>query len=180
MVIGVGPSGTCVKFGMRLLFRIGGNMAGVLIVYDSYFGNTEKVAQAICSTLGTDVLALRVGEVRPEHLQGLKLLIVGSPTRAFQPSDGTKRFLKSLPVGALSGVRVAAFDTRLPVEEAKSGLLKFLVGIFGYAAKPIGEKLKKSGGTLVVPPEGFYVKDSEGPLKDGELERAAVWAKTIL
>jgi hypothetical protein len=54
------------------------------------------------------------------------------------------------------------------------------VKLFGYAAKPIAYKLEKKGGSLVIPPEGFLVKASEGPLKDGELERAADWAKLII
>ncbi len=49
----------------------------------------------------------------------------------------------------------------------------------GYAAPRIVEALKKKGGNLVVPPEGFLVKDREGPLKEGELERAATWAKGL-
>jgi hypothetical protein len=32
---------------------------------------------------------------------------------------------------------------------------------------------------LVVPPEGFYVVDTEGPLLEGELDRAAVWARKL-
>ena len=51
--------------------------------------------------------------------------------------------------------------------------------IFGYAAKPIADRLEKKGGQLAVPPEGFYVTDTEGPLVEGELERAAEWARKI-
>lgn len=54
-----------------------------------------------------------------------------------------------------------------------------MVKIFGYAAEPIARQLMKKGGTLALPPEGFYVKASEGPLKDGELDRAAAWARQI-
>ncbi|MDW7650182.1 MAG: hypothetical protein SCK29_00780 [Bacillota bacterium] len=50
---------------------------------------------------------------------------------------------------------------------------------FGYAAKPIADKLVRKGGSLASTPEGFYVKDSEGPLKDGELKRAGDWAATL-
>ena len=45
---------------------------------------------------------------------------------------------------------------------------------------PIADKLEKKGGSLIIPPEGFFVKDSEGPLKDGEIERAVDWAKLII
>ena len=45
------------------------------------------------------------------------------------------------------------------------------VKIFGYAAKPIADRLTKKGGNLAVPAEGFYVGGTEGPLLEGELER---------
>lgn len=151
----------------------------VLIVYDSFFGNTEQVARAVGGVFGPDVTLARPADVQPSQLKGLKLLIVGSPTRAFRPSEATQKFLKSLSPGDLNGVQVAAFDTRISVDDTNSGFLKFMVKIFGYAAKPIADLLKKSGGSLAVPPEGFFVKDSEGPLKDGELERAASWARSI-
>jgi flavodoxin I len=51
------------------------------------------------------------------------------------------------------------------------------IKVFGYAAKPIADLLQKIGGEFSLPPEGFFVKDAEGLLKEGELERAAEWAK---
>jgi hypothetical protein len=33
---------------------------------------------------------------------------------------------------------------------------------------------------LIAPPEGFSVKGSEGPLKEGELERPAAWTRAIM
>jgi flavodoxin len=153
-----------------------------LVVYDSVFGNTEKVAQAMGQALGSqaEVQTLRVGDVKPEHLAGLDALIVGSPTRAFSPTAAIKNWLKSLPPNSLKGVKVAAFDTRIALSDVNSSLLTFMVKLFGYAAKPIGDRLAKKGGDLVLSPEGFFVKDSEGPLKDGELERAADWVKQII
>jgi flavodoxin len=152
------------------------------VVYDSVFGNTEKVAQAMGQALGSqgEVQTLRVGDVKPEHLTGLDALIVGSPTRAFSPTPAIKNWLKSLPPNSLKGVRIAAFDTRIALSDVNSSLLTFMVKLFGYAAKPIGDRLAKKGGDLVLSPEGFFVKDSEGPLKDGELERAADWVKQII
>jgi flavodoxin len=60
-----------------------------LVIYDSVFGNTEQIAQAIGNALGSqeDVKIVRVSNVKPEQLTGLKLLIVGSPTRQFRPTD---------------------------------------------------------------------------------------------
>jgi flavodoxin len=153
----------------------------VLVVYDSIFGNTEIIAQAIGNQFGTqsDAVTVRVGDVKPEQLTGLELLIVGSPTHAFRPTPAAITFLMNIPLNGLQGVKVAAFDTRIPVNETKNPLLIVLVKIFGYAAKPIAERLKKCGGEQVMPPEGFLVKASEGPLKEGELERAAGWGRQI-
>ncbi len=153
-----------------------------LVVYDSQFGNTEQIAQAIGNALGSqgDVETLRVGDAKPEQLAGLTLLVVGSPTQKFSPTGKTTNFLKSIPKNSLDGVRVAAFDTRFTVSEIeKVGILAFLVRMFGYAAQPIADRLEKKGGELVVPPEGFYVSGTEGPLLEGELERAADWARQI-
>jgi len=150
-----------------------------LVVYDSVFGNTEKVACAIRDSLGSDVEALHVGDVKHEQLTGLDYLVVGSPTRAFNPTKAITTFLKKIPGDSLKGVKVAAFDTRLATEDVNSSVLNVLVKFFGYAAKPIGDRLQKKGGNLAVPPEGFYVEGTEGPLKDGELERAAAWTKQI-
>jgi flavodoxin len=74
-----------------------------LVVYDSFFGNTERIAQSIGNALGLpeDVGVLRVVDVKPEQLAGSKLLIVGPPTRAFSPSPGIKKFLKSIPRNGL-------------------------------------------------------------------------------
>jgi flavodoxin len=155
-----------------------------LVVYDSFFGNTEQIAQAIGNALGNqaDVEIFRVSNVKPEQLTGLKLLIVGSPTRGFRPTPAISNLLKSILKNGLKGVKVAAFDTRFTMDEIESSvfILPILVNIFGYAAKPISDRLKKKGGELIVPPEGFFVEGTEGPLKEGELERAADWAKQIM
>lgn len=153
-----------------------------LIVYDSFFGNTEKIAQAIGNSLGSkeNIETLRVSEVKPEQLIGLELLIVGSPTRVFRPTKTIMDFINKIPLNVLKGVKVAAFDTRISTVDVNSRFLNILVKLFGYASKPIAYKLEKKEGSLIIPPEAFFVKASEGPLKDGELERAADWAKLIM
>jgi hypothetical protein len=55
-----------------------------------------------------------------------------------------------------------------------------MVSVFGYAAKPIADRLVRKGGELVGEPMGFIVLDAEGPLKEGELERAASWAEGLV
>jgi flavodoxin len=152
-----------------------------MVVYDSVHGNTEQVAQAVARALGSpeEVETHQVTEVDVEQLADLDILVVGAPTHALQPSPAAKAFLKSIPRGALNGVRVAGFDTRIDVEETGPGILIFMTRLFGYAAKPIADRLKKKGGDLVLPPAGFIVEDTEGPLREGELDRAAEWARGI-
>ena len=146
-----------------------------LVIYDSYFGNTEKIAQAVASQLGCE--AINVNEFKNIQVKDIDLLIVGSPTRAFNPSVNIKNFLNTLP--QLDGIKVGAFDTRIEAEKAPSKILRFLVKIFGYAAKPILKKLESKGGEKALEPVGFYVQDTEGPLREGEIERAKEWVGAL-
>ncbi len=148
-----------------------------LVVYDSVFGNTEKIARAIAAALGAQ--AVPAGQMTAGQLRGLDLLVVGSPTRRFRPTEGLAKFLNGLPKNHLTGVRVAAFDTRVVLETIDSKALRFLVDKGGYAASAIAKTLEKKSGVLAAPPEGFFVTGEQGPLKDGELERAAEWAVCI-
>ena len=139
-----------------------------LVLYDSAFGNTEQIARSIGRAITGDVEVLRIGECNPSTLESLDFLFVGSPTQAGKPTLAMRDFLNKVPEAALKKRRVAAFDTRL------SGKL---VGIFGYAAGKIANDLESKGAALASSPEGFFVNGKEGPLKEGELERAALWAK---
>jgi len=144
-----------------------------LIVYDSVYGNTEKIARAIAEaiTQPDEVKVLRAGEADPSELASIDLLIVGSPTHGGRPMPAVQEFLNKVTQPSLEGINVAAFDTRIQTK---------LVGVFGYAAGRIANNLKKKSGTLIASPEGFFVTGGKGPLKEGELERAAAWAKGML
>ena len=156
-----------------------------MIVYDSVYGNTEQIAQAIGGALGNpeDVAIIKASAFNPDQLVGLNLLIIGSPTQRFNSTLPVINLLKGISRNALKGVKVTAFDTRLTksnIEETPA--LAFFVRLWGqaaYAAKPLADKLRKKGGVLIAPPEGFYVEGMKGPLVQGELERAANWAKQI-
>lgn len=154
-----------------------------LVVYDSVYGNTEKAAQAIGDGLraaGADVTVSRAAELSPAYLSGVGLLVVGSPTQQFRPMKPILELLAAMPARALSGVRVAAFDTRMTEAEIKkNGILNFFVGMFGHAAKGIDGILVKKGGASITEPQGFYVAGMEGPLVDGELERATAWGRGL-
>jgi flavodoxin len=141
-----------------------------LVIYDSQYGNTEKIAKAIGGGIGGEVKVVRFGEVKAAELGSYDLLIVGSPTQGGRYTMSMKDFLDVIPSDALKNVRVASFDTRLKTK---------LVKIFGYAATRIADTLTIKGGNLVAPAEGFLVKSAKGPILGGELERAAAWAKAI-
>jgi flavodoxin len=143
-----------------------------LIVYDSVHGNTAQIAQAIGNALAGEVSVRRAGEAAGADVKALDLLVVGSPTHGGWFTEAVKGWLDQAPATALQGIRVAAFDTRTPPT--------ILSRIFGYAAPRIADRLEKKGGTLLVPPEGFFVQGIKGPLNEGELERAADWAKKIV
>jgi len=142
-----------------------------LIVYDSVYGNTEKIARAIAEAItpSGEVKVLRVDEASPSELASIDLLVVGSPTHGGRPTPAVQGLINKVP--KLQGINVAAFDTR---SQAK------LARVFGNAAGRIARNLKGKGGVLIAPPEGFFVTGTKGPLKEGELERAAGWAKAIL
>ena len=148
-------------------------MMKALIVYDSVYGNTEKIGKAIAGAItpSNEVKVLRAGEADPSELESIDLLIVGSPTQGGKPAPAIQDFLSKVSGPAIRGINVAVFDTRFSTR---------WVGIFGYAAGKIADNLKGKGGNLLASPEGFFVKGTKGPLKEGELERAAGWAKRVL
>ena len=76
-------------------------------------------------------------------------------------------------------MKTAAFDTRMSAHDVNVRIYTAFVRVFDYAASSIANKMKKKGARLIAEPEGFLVKDSEGPLKDGELKRAAEWTGKI-
>ena len=159
-----------------------------LVIYNSAYGNTAQIARAIGDALGSpaDVAILQVGEVTPDHLSGLRLLIVGSPTQRFSATPAITSFLKGLPERHLNGVKVAAFDTRFTREHMKSvsSVLSFSAGLVGnsaYAAKSIAAGLKKKAAIWSLRPKGFYVqKTRKDPCWKVSSSRAAEWASSGL
>jgi flavodoxin I len=141
-----------------------------IVIYDSLYGNTEQIAKAIGGGIEGEVRVIRAAEADAAGLSSYDLVIIGSPTQGGRYTAPTETLLDKIPADALKNKNVAAFDTRL-----KSGWVK----MFGYAAPRIAEALQAKGANLVAPAEGFIVKGRRGPLLDGELERAAAWAKTI-
>ena len=141
-----------------------------VIVYDSMYGNTEIIARAIGDAISGDIQVLRSNEANAAQLETVDFLIVGAPTQAGRPTPAIQEFLNTLTKSTVKGVNIASFDTRISAK---------WVGIFGYAAGKIAKNLTSKGAILVTPPKGFFVKGKEGPLQEGELERATRWAEDI-
>jgi len=142
----------------------------ILVIYDSTYGNTAKIARAIGDAVTGEVEILPVVAANSAELNSSDILIVGSPTQGGRPTKLMQAFLDSIPESALKSIKAVAFDTRLSNK---------LVSVFGYAAGRIADILTKKGA-LILSSEGFFVKGKEDSLKEGELERAAGWAREIL
>ena len=142
-----------------------------LVVYESQFGNTEKVALAIAGALRAfgQVRAARVDPAHLIDLQQVDLLVVGGPTQSYGVTSGIRSFLEKIPLTQLHQLSVACFDTRLRQSR----------WLTGSAAGAMAKILQKMGIAPRVPAESFLVSGKKGPLADGELERAAVWANAL-
>ena len=141
-----------------------------LVVYDSVKGNTRQIAESIGRGIGGEVLVLAAADFPSTKAAVFDLLVVGSPTMGGKPTKAILDALGRLPAASLKGARTAAFDTRLGMKFVK---------LFGYAAEKIAAALEKKGGRVVATPEGFIVKGREGPLAEGEVQRAAEWGKSL-
>ncbi len=142
-----------------------------LVVYDSVYGNTEQIAQAIAASLSCGTKAFRAGAVDAEiMLKNIDLLVVGSPTLGGRPMETVRAFLDTIPKAVARKLEAAAFDTRLTMKFAK---------LFGHAADRMEARMKANGCSLKSNREGFIVKGSNGPLAAGELERAGAWAMSM-
>jgi flavodoxin len=144
-----------------------------LVVYFSKFGNTQRVAEAIAEELQSAGSARTLGteQLTAAQVQGVDLAVMGTPTHKMNLPEAVRPVLQELPRGILRGVPIAAFDTSYKMS---TFLARFT------AAKKLNRKLRRLGGRPIVPPETFHVTGSEGPLYDGEIDRARRWAGLIL
>lgn len=160
-----------------------------LVVYESFWGNTEQIAGAIAKGLSChgDVELVEVSQAPPELTEPIDLIVVGGPTHAFSMTRASTRedaFKQGASQGSKDvGVRewlqhlhrgrhaepVATFDT-------KEEKVRFLPG---SAARGAANAAHKLGYKSAVKPMSFYVQGTSGPLLDGELARAQVWGERL-
>jgi hypothetical protein len=161
-----------------------------LVVVESVFGNTRRVAEAVAEGLGPRVHARVVGvtDVEEGAVGRADLLVVGGPTHAFgmtRPATrrsaaeqagagavaaefGLREWLATLP-RAEHGRLAAAFDTRVDHPRMP-----------GSAAAGAARRLRRLGYQPVTRPESFRVDGTKGPLIGGELERARLWGSGLV
>lgn len=160
-----------------------------LVVYESMWGNTEQVARAVANGIGESmpVDLVEVGQAPADPGPDYTVLVAGGPTHAFSMSrpttradahqrgaaegseaTGLREWLDRLPTQPHAGP-VATFDTRV----AKMRHLP------GSAAKSAAKEAVRHGYQRVMRSESFYVADMDGPLLDGELERATQWGRDV-
>lgn len=144
-----------------------------LVIYDSKFGNTKRIAEEISETLKCKILNIK--EANQNLIKNTHLLIVGSPTQGGRPTKDMIEFLNSLPSGSLEKINAGVFDTRLGKAKCTFAL-KIVMNILGFAAEKMGNTLKEKGAALITGPQGYIVEGGEGPLSKGEIERARQWA----
>lgn len=144
----------------------------VLVVYASQFGNTERLARVIGSALEPSHI-VRVVAAKDARLltgDGVDLLLVGAPTQMFGRRLLVRTFLEGLNSNGFVGIAAAAFDTRMgtPIDKNPA------------ASETIAAHLQSAGCRLVASPESFFVAGIEGPLREGEEDRARSWALDVV
>jgi Flavodoxin domain len=158
-----------------------------IVVYESWFGNTWRIAKRIAAALAEEgeVEVVSVDDPMPS-LAHVDLLVLGAPTHvhglsgsrsrqaaidqrdgAGEAGIGARGWIERLPL--VGGPSVAVFDTRAHKPEL----------LVGSAAHGMAHRLRKRGYRLIAKPESFFVHGTPGPLEEGELERAAEWGKTL-
>jgi hypothetical protein len=178
-------------------------MKHVAIVYESLFGNTRQIAEAIRDELRAshpeaEVDCLRVDQADPERLDSVDLLVVGGPTHLYGMSSRLSRKLgvkaerakiaqgeeAPEPQPSAEGPGVRTWLHGLPTAPAHPHAAAFDTRAgnptAGGAAHGIARGLRHHGYELVAAPEGFIVDGAaDGPLRHGELDRARTWAATL-
>lgn len=142
-----------------------------LVLYESQYGNTQKLAELIGQELQAHgpVRVTRIVNYQPPLLIDVDLLVIGAPTQAHTMTVPMKEFVEKLETGPGS-LPVAIFDTRV-----KGPML-----LWGSAARDMASKLAAKGFKVVGEPENFTVSFKRPPeLASGEEEHARAWAAKL-
>jgi len=167
-----------------------GSTIRALVAYESMFGNTERVAQAVAAGLGLEDIEATVIDVSnpsPVDVRDVDLLVVGAPTHAFSLSRATTRDEAVSQGGresaAATGMRewidALPQDTPLPLAAAFDTRVSKVRYLPASASRRAAHLLSKHGCRLVASPAGFLVHDVTGPLESRQVEHAIAWARQV-
>ena len=146
-----------------------------LVVYDSLYGNTEKIALNIAKLLKCK--AIKVSELNNFDIKQIDLLIIGSPTHAGSSTQNIKNFMNRYD--DLSHLKFGCFSTGV-IKEDKNVFFKTLISILGYASKKMSKTMKNKGAKEILKPIDFFVRDKEGPLIKESINSSEKWIQNII
>ena len=150
-----------------------------LVVYDTSYGNTRAIAEALTEGLndsGLEVDLFYVKDVKKLSAKDYDFLVLGSPTKFGTMSFTFKRFLGKVKGEEWVNKPFAAFDTENPENIEKSQA----EGKEWSAAEKIAEKLKENKLNQLLPVLKAVVFGQKGPLKEGEVDRAKEYAGELV
>ena len=142
----------------------------VLVVYESKFGNTERVAQAIASGLKgnglAEVVLKRAKEASQNDFKDSEAWVIGSPTHITGASPQARKAMRIAVRSGAEGKVATGFDTRFP---------KIDMG----AIEELRRMLRTGGVNVILEPKAFIVQGYKGPLAQGEEEKARRFGEQI-
>lgn len=154
----------------------------ILIVFDSYFGNTEKIAMAMMDVLKADhsVSTVHVEKVAEELLSEVDLVIIGSPTRYFKATKAIVNFIKGIHYKTYSDIRFAVFDTRMEFSHSQTRVMSLFKWGNKVASVMMKVLIEQKGGIVISDAKAFFTDDLEGPLRSGEIVEAKRWVNEVV
>jgi menaquinone-dependent protoporphyrinogen IX oxidase len=149
-----------------------------IVVYDTSYGNTEKIAEIIADTLkesGIEVDVFDVKDVKKLSAKDYDFLVLGSPTRFGTMSFAIRGFLGKVKSEEWMDKPFAAFDTENPENVERSRIEKKEWS----AAEKIAAKLVEKKMKQLLPVLKALVIGQKGPLVEGEVERTKEYTKGL-
>jgi len=147
-----------------------------IVIYDTSYGNTKKIAETIVETLkesGIEADLFYVKDVKKLSAKDYNFLVLGSPTKFGTMSLAIRFFLGKVKSEEWMNKPFATFDTENPenIERARIEKKEW------SAAEKIAEKLREKKMKQLLPVLKALVFGQKGPLKEGEINRAKDYAK---